>query len=85
MPNKNKEAEKAVETVAAEPKKTVATKTAKASAESIYPVEELIANFKAFGTSREIVAVALRDTGKKDLTFAAAKAIVDIFRKREVK
>ena len=53
--------------------------------ESEYSVEELIANFKAFKTSRALVTVALRKSGKKSATFAEAKIIVDNFKNKEVK
>lgn len=53
--------------------------------ESIYTVEELVAGFKAFNTSREIVSAALRKAKKKTATFAEAKSIVDKFRTKEVK
>lgn len=64
-------------------KKTVAP-VAPAAAESVYTVEDLISNFKAFKTSKEIVTVALRKAGKKTATFAEAKVIIEKF-KKEVK
>ena len=54
-------------------------------AESVYSAEDLIANFKAFKTSKEIVTVALRLAGKKTATFKEAKAIIDKFKTKEVK
>ena len=53
--------------------------------ESVYTAAELADNYKAFGTYREIVVVALRQAGKKSATFAEAKAIVDKFKNKEVK
>lgn len=53
--------------------------------ESVYAVEELAENYKAFKTSREIVEVALRLAGKKYATFTEAKAIIDKFKNKEVK
>lgn len=53
--------------------------------ESVYTVEELIANFRAFKTSKEIVSVAMRLAGKKSATFAEANKIIDKFKNKEVK
>lgn len=53
--------------------------------ESIYSAAELAANHKAFNTSYEIVAVALRKAGKEAATFAEATQIVDKFKNKEVK
>lgn len=53
--------------------------------ESIYTAEDLIANYKAFKTSREIVVVALRLAGKKTATFSEAKTIIESFKNKEVK
>lgn len=53
--------------------------------ESVYSAAELADNYKAFGTYREIVVVALRQAGKNSATFAEAKAIVDKFKNKEVK
>lgn len=58
---------------------------AAAPKESVYEASELIANHKAFNTSKEIVAVALRLAGKDTASFSEAKAIVDKFKNREVK
>ena len=76
MAAKNKEVVEAVETAA--PTKPV-------PAESVYSAEDLIANFKAFKTSKEIVTVALRQAGKKTATFTEAKNIIDKFKNKEVK
>jgi len=51
--------------------------------ESVYTVEELVANYRVFGTYKEIVAVALLVAGVKTATFAEAKVIVDDFKKKE--
>lgn len=78
--SKNKEAAKEAPSVAPEtPVEVPAVK------ESVYPVEELIAEYKAFKTSKEIVAVALRLAGKKTATFSEAKNIIDKFKNKEVK
>lgn len=53
--------------------------------ESIYTAEDLAKNHKSFGTSYEIVAVALRQAGKKAATFSEAQKIIDKFRSKEVK
>lgn len=53
--------------------------------ESIYTAAELSANHKAFNTSYEIVAVALRLAGKTEATFQEAKTIIDKFKNKEVK
>lgn len=53
--------------------------------ESVYTAEDLANNHKAFGTSYEIVAVALRQAGKKAATFTEAQKIIDKFRSKEVK
>lgn len=54
-------------------------------AESVYSVEELAENYKAFNTYREIVIVALKLAGKKAATFEEAKKIIDNFKHKEVK
>lgn len=53
--------------------------------ESIYTASEIAENYKAFGTYREIVVVALRLAGKETATFSEAKNIVDKFKNKEVK
>lgn len=53
--------------------------------ESVYTAEDLIANYKAFKTSKEIVIVALRLAGKKTATFSEAKNIIESFKNKEVK
>ena len=53
------------------------------SSEPIYTAEDLIRNYKAFKTSKEIVVVALRLAGKETATFEEAKKIIDKFRKEE--
>lgn len=63
---------------------SVAKKTVAAD-ESVYTAEELIANFKVFKTSKEIVSVALRLAGKKTATFAEANKIIEKFKTKEVK
>lgn len=56
-----------------------------APAATVYSADELANNAKLFGTSREIVVVALRKAGKKSATFEEAKSIVDKFKNKEVK
>lgn len=77
---------KAVETPVKEDVKveTRATKANSATV-SVYTAEELADNHKVFGTSREIVVVALRQAGKKAATAAEAKNIIDKFKNKEVK
>lgn len=53
--------------------------------ESVYTAAELANNHKAFNASYEIVAIALRQAGKKTATFAEAKNIIDKFKNKEVK
>lgn len=53
--------------------------------ESEYSAQELADNYKAFGTYREIVVVALRLAGKERATFAEAKQIIEKFKNKEVK
>lgn len=72
------------------PEETAAAATAPAdkspaSPASVYTAEELAQNHKAFGTSREIVCVALKLANKKTATFSEAQKIIDTFRKKEVK
>ena len=57
----------------------------KAPNESVYSAEDLIANHKAFKTSKAIVKVALHQAGKKTATFSEAKTIIDKFKNKEVK
>lgn len=52
--------------------------------ESVYTAQELADNYKAFGTYREIVVVALRLAGKESATFSEAKAIIEKFKNKEV-
>ena len=56
-----------------------------AVSESVYSAVELAENHKVFNTSREIVEVALRIAGKSSATLTEAKAIIDKFKKKEVK
>lgn len=56
-----------------------------AATESVYPVAELVANYQAFNTYREIVEVALRLAGKKRYTVAEAEKIINKFKTKEVK
>lgn len=74
--------------------KNNATETTKAAeavekgttaAESVYTVEELANNHKAFNTYREIVDVALRLAGKETATLTEAKTIIEKFKNKEVK
>lgn len=67
------------------PVEEIPVETKPAQTESVYSAEDLIANFKAFKTSKEIVTVALRLAGKKSATFAEAKSIIDKFKTKEVK
>lgn len=53
--------------------------------ESLYSAAELASNYKLFNTSYEIVAVALRQAGKKAATLTEAKTIIDKFKNKEVK
>ena len=53
--------------------------------ESVYSAVELAENHKVFNTSREIVEVALRIAGKSSATLTEAKAIIEKFKKKEVK
>lgn len=55
------------------------------ASESVYTAEELAKNHKAFGTSYEIVAVALLKAGKTAATFSEAQKIIDKFKTKEVK
>lgn len=67
--------------------KTTAPKTdvAVQASESVYSAEELAKNYKVFGTSYEIVAVALRLAGKTAATVTEAQKIIDKFKSKEVK
>lgn len=67
-------------------KNTKATETGVASqaSESVYSAEELAKNHKAFGTSYEIVVIALKKAGKTAATFAEAQKIIDKFKTKEV-
>ena len=69
----------------AKTKSTEVVQAAQATAESVYEASELIANHKAFNTSKEIVTVALRLAGKTTATFSEAKTIIDKFKNKEVK
>lgn len=62
-----------------------AVQTQPVQTESVYTADELVANFKAFKTSKEIVKIALWKAKKRTATFNEAKAIVDNFRTKEVK
>lgn len=77
MANKSK----AETTPAMEPE----TETKAVSTESVYTREELVNNYKTFGTFREIVDVALRLAGKDAATFTEAKDIIEKYKNKEVK
>ena len=64
---------------------TTSASAAKVEKESVYTVDDLIANFKAFKTSKQIVAIAMRKSGKKNATFSEAKSIIEKFKNKEVK
>lgn len=53
--------------------------------ESVYTAEELIANHKAFKSSKAIVKVALRQAKVETATFTEAKTIIEKFKNKEVK
>lgn len=55
------------------------------AAESVYSVEELVAQAKAFDVQPECVRAALRQQTGDTFTFSQAKTIVYNFMKREVK
>ena len=52
---------------------------------STYTIKELIAAHKAFNAPQEIVAVALKLSGKETATEAEAKKIIEEFKNQEVK
>lgn len=56
----------------------------KQETESVYSAQELAANYKAFGVSKELVVVALRLAGKEVFTFPEAKRLVEAFSRKEV-
>ena len=51
--------------------------------ETVYTAEELVAGHKAFGTSPEIVKVALMSAGLDKATKAQASKVVEEFRHRK--
>lgn len=65
----------------------MANKTTPAVVEDVYTAEELAENHDAFHTSYEIVAVALRQAGKRKATVSEAQAIIEKFKtkSKEVK
>jgi len=58
---------------------------AKKPAGSIYSLGQLVREHKALGASREIVAVALKKTGKPSFTISEARGLVNKFKNQEVK
>ena len=57
-----------------------------AAAESVYSAGELAAVAgKVFGTSQDCVTAALKVAGISECTISKAKAIVEAFRKKEVR
>lgn len=56
----------------------------KSEPESVYTAQEMADNHRAFNTSKEIVAVALRLAEKETATFSEAKKIIESFRTKEV-
>lgn len=53
--------------------------------EPLYTAAQLADGHREFGTSRAIVACALKLAGKDKATLAEARKIIDTFRKKEVK
>ncbi len=53
-------------------------------AEAVYSAAQLTEGYREFGTSRAIVACALKLAGKDSATLAEARKIIDTFRNREV-
>ena len=70
-----------VATEAAEKPKSAQVK----AQESSYTAAELAAGHKTFGTSYEIVATALKLSGKERATVKEAKEIIENFKNKEVK
>lgn len=54
-------------------------------AEPLYTAAQLADGYREFGTSRAVVASALKLAGKDKATLAEARKIIDTFRKKEVK
>lgn len=54
-------------------------------AEPLYTAAQLVDGHREFGTSRAVVASALKLAGKDKATLAQARKIIDAFRKKEVK
>lgn len=63
--------------------KKKAVETASAP-ESVYTARELADNCQVFGTTKDIVLVALRRAGKPVTTFPDAKRIIEEFMNKEV-
>ncbi|MCI8414903.1 MAG: oligoribonuclease [Ruminiclostridium sp.] len=54
-------------------------------AEPLYSATQLADGHQEFGTSRAVVASALKLAGKDKATLAEARKLIDTFRKKEVK
>jgi len=52
--------------------------------EGLFSIPELVSQYQIFGTSREIVSVALRLAGKDRFSFPEATKIVHQFQSKEV-
>lgn len=53
--------------------------------ESRYSLRQLTEGYRALGTSREIVAAALKQSGRAQFTLDEARRLVDKFKDQEVK
>ena len=58
--------------------------TGETPAKDVYTVDEIIEGYTAFGTSKEIVTVAIKLSGIKSATFDEAKKLIDDFKNKEV-
>lgn len=65
-------------------KKTDTANVPAQAVESKYFIAELVTQHKLFGTSKELVHVALKLSGKKEFTVEEARNIIETYKKKEV-
>lgn len=56
-----------------------------ATQESTHSVAQLINEYKAFHCNRDLVVVALKLSGKEEMTFSEAERIIEDFKNKEVR
>lgn len=74
-----------IEKISKKSRKTEMQKNVSAPKEVLYPVHEIVNQYKAFGVSKEIAALALSSFEKESISEKEAKALIKKFKNMEVR